>query len=362
LALLPRALGLNIFITFDELKWMSRSIGFLIALMRGEFAATYQTLHPGVTTMWCVSVGLTAQYLLEKAFGGVQPSVMGFQEYLKAVPVSPVSAQFLIAERLPSAFASSAAVVLVYFLVGKLFNSRMAFLSAAMFAFDPLYLAYSRLLLPDALLTSFMTLSLLSFMICLRHGWTLRYIAFSGITAGLAFLTKAPAALLVPIIGVLTAYNLFLEARKGQQLQWQRVRQVILALTIWGSLAALVFLLFWPAMWVDPVGTVKKTFVGVTNTVVNIRRQTPDFFWGNVTTGPDPGPLFYPVALLLRVMPLALLGTAFSLAMLGGRGQERLSEGDRKNIVMLLAYAFLFTFAVSWRVLKSDRFFLRAQI
>jgi len=338
-------LNLNVFITFDEPKWMGEyAVGFLLALMRGEFAATYQTLHPGVTIMWFASAGLTAQYLLEKALGGLWPSVMGLQEYLKAVPVLPVSTRFLTAERLPFALTTSVAVVLVYFLVEKLFNRRIAFLSAAMIALDPLSLAYSRLVLPDALLTSLMTLSLLSFMICLKHGWSLRYIAFSGITAGLAFLTKAPAALLVPIIGILTAYALFLEA-----MQWQKMRQVILALAVWGSLAALVFFLFWPAMWVDPVGTLKQTLVSATNQTVSPRRQPPAFFWGKVTTGPDPGPLFYPTVLLFRLTPLTLLGTAFSLSMLNRRGEGRLGESDRTNIVMLLVYAFLFTFVVSWR-------------
>jgi 4-amino-4-deoxy-L-arabinose transferase-like glycosyltransferase len=359
LALLPRVLNLNVFITFDEPKWMGEyAVGFLLALMRGEFAATYQTLYPGVTIMWFASAGLTAQYLLGKALGGLWPSVMGLQEYLEAVPVLPVSTRFLTAERLPFALTTSVAVVLVYFLVEKLFNRRIAFLSAAMIALDPFSLAYSRLVLPDALLTSLMTLSLLSFMICLKHGWSLRYIAFSGIAAGLAFLTKAPAALLVPILGILAAYTLLLEARKGRQLQWQRIRQVILVLTVWGSLGALVFFLFWPAMWVDPVGTVKQTLVSATNQTVNPRRQPPAFFLGKVITGSDPGPLFYPTVLLLRLTPLTLLGTALSLAILGGRGRERLSESDRTNIVMLLVYAFLFTFAVSWRLLKADRFFL----
>jgi 4-amino-4-deoxy-L-arabinose transferase-like glycosyltransferase len=359
LAFLPRVIGLNIFITFDEPKWLGiYTINFLLALMRGEFAATYQRFHPGVTTMWFASGGLVAQYLLEKALGGVQPSVVGFKEYLETVLASPVSAQFLIAERFLSAFVTSVAVVLLYFLVGKLFNSRIAFLSAAMFALDPLYLAYSRLALPDALLTSFMALSLLSFMVCLKHGWSLRYIAFSGITAGLALLTKVPAALLVPIVGILAAYTLFLEARKCQELRWRRIWQVILVLTVWSSLAAFVFFFFWPAMWVDPVGTVNETFFGAANQTVNPRRQPPDFFWGKVTTGPDPGPLFYPVTLLLRVTPLTLLGMSFSLAMLGGRGRERLSEGDRTKIAMLIAYAFFVTFVVSWRVLKADRFFL----
>ncbi|MFB0538249.1 MAG: ArnT family glycosyltransferase [Anaerolineae bacterium] len=326
--------------------------------MRGEFTATYQTSHPGVTTIWSASIGLTAQYLVEKTLSGVQPSVTSFQEYLEAVPVLPVSVQFLTAERLPFALATSVGVVLMYLLVGKLFNNKIAFLSAAMFALDPLYLAYSRLVLPDALLTSFLTLSLLSFMTCLKHGWSLRYIAFSGITAGLALLTKAPAVLIVPSVGVLAIYTFFLEVREYKQLQWRRMWQFISALTVWGSLAVFVFFLAWPAMWVDPVGTVKKTFVGVSNLVVNPHYRPPDFFWGRITTGPDPGPLFYPTALLLRLTPLTLLGTVLSLAMLGKRGQEKPGESDRMSIATLLAYALLFTFAVSWRVLKSDRFFL----
>src|SRR5215211_4474580 len=52
LAVIPRLLARDQFITSDEDQWMSRSGGFAYALTTGELRRTYQNGHPGVTTMW----------------------------------------------------------------------------------------------------------------------------------------------------------------------------------------------------------------------------------------------------------------------------------------------------------------------
>ncbi|NIO70688.1 MAG: hypothetical protein GTN71_17065, partial [Anaerolineae bacterium] len=62
-ALLPRAFGLNVFITPDEYLWIERSGEFLAALLRADWAATFQVGHPGLTTRWTGVLGILATYL-----------------------------------------------------------------------------------------------------------------------------------------------------------------------------------------------------------------------------------------------------------------------------------------------------------
>ena len=62
-ALIPRLIGLNVFLTADEPKsWFGRSIIFLDALARADWAATFDSPAPGVTTMWAGSIGLLLEY------------------------------------------------------------------------------------------------------------------------------------------------------------------------------------------------------------------------------------------------------------------------------------------------------------
>ncbi|NIO70894.1 MAG: hypothetical protein GTN71_18130, partial [Anaerolineae bacterium] len=66
------------------------------------------------------------------------------------------------------------------------------------------YLALSRVIHHDALSTTFMALSLLSFMVYLRGHRPFLYLALSGLTAGLAFLSKSPSLFLVPFTALLS--------------------------------------------------------------------------------------------------------------------------------------------------------------
>lgn len=62
-AFLPRAFGLDVFVTPDEYLWIERSGRFLAALLRADWAATFQVGHPGLTTRWTGVLGILATYL-----------------------------------------------------------------------------------------------------------------------------------------------------------------------------------------------------------------------------------------------------------------------------------------------------------
>src|SRR3954471_21135023 len=59
-AWLPRLGQIDSFVTPDERRWLQRSANFLFALDKGNYAATYQAGHPGVTIMWAGAAGILA--------------------------------------------------------------------------------------------------------------------------------------------------------------------------------------------------------------------------------------------------------------------------------------------------------------
>ena len=59
---LPRGLALDHFVAVDERSWLTRSGNFYLALSQGDWAATFQRYHPGVTTMWLGMLGFLWRY------------------------------------------------------------------------------------------------------------------------------------------------------------------------------------------------------------------------------------------------------------------------------------------------------------
>src|SRR5690349_9356916 len=53
-----RAPHLGLIVTQDEDNWVDRASTFRAAIARGDWAATYRTGHPGVTTMWLAGLGM----------------------------------------------------------------------------------------------------------------------------------------------------------------------------------------------------------------------------------------------------------------------------------------------------------------
>jgi len=88
---------------------------------------------------------------------------------------------------------------------------------------------------------------------------------------------------------------------------------LLVSFAAWCLAAALTFFIFWPAVWVDPLGTVQ----GVLDTAFGYAatpHATANFFLGKSVT--DPGSWFYPVALAFRMTPLTVLGLAIALPLL----------------------------------------------
>ena len=360
-ALLPRVMGLNVFLTPDERRWLGRSVEFFIALMEGIWAGTLRRGHPGVTTMWTAVAGLISKYLSGAWSEGVSVSRPSLSEFLQGVPTDMVSLDYLAATRLPTALLTSAFVVVLYFLVGKLLGRRVALLSAILVALDPFYLAHCRLLHHDALVTTFMTLSLLSFLVYVSQKQVSVYLALSGLSAGLAFLSKATSLFLVPLMALLTWMAYVAQGAVSPQSRWQEGRRWLGRLLTWGLIAGLTFVALWPAMWVEPAKALAEVWEKSTSAAATDVHTQGDFFLGRPTL--DAKVLFYPVTFLFRTTPLSLVGTAMAIYFLVRRYRPSPESEIRdsrfnRNLISLLLYMFLFAIFMSLGGIKYDRYLL----
>lgn len=308
IALLPRLPGLDSFLTSDEQTniYLAGS-DVIAAFLRGDFRGTYWHFYPGVTMSWLDAVGLIGQY--------------GF-DWLTGVPVPPLSdylyrdlRSLMVAARLPYALLTAAAVPLVYGLARQLLPPAIALLGALFLAFDPFFLAHSRVVHGDAPVAVFMTLSLLSLLIYfhspLSFPFPFSLLSLSAISGGLAALTKAPGQFMALfMVGLTVGYAI---------VNWPPHRRPIvphlatytLPVVIWGLVSLMTFIILWPAMWVDPAGTIHQMLA---ETFGKVNEGHLVYFWGEPTL--DPGPWFYPYVIPFRLTPLTLLGCLFAGLML----------------------------------------------
>jgi dolichyl-phosphate-mannose--protein O-mannosyl transferase len=213
IALAPRLPGLGRFLTSDE----NTNIFFagsdvIVAFLRGDFRGTYWHFYPGVTMSWLDALGMGGQDLLAWLSGANLPP---FSQYVYGDILS-----LLVANRLPYAILTAAAIPAIYWLARQLLPERVALLGALFLAFDPFYLAHSRVDHGDAPLAVFMSLSALTFrMFAARfsnsaiqrinsnQSFLSSLLIASAILGGLAALTKTPGPFMaIFIIGMSVIY------------------------------------------------------------------------------------------------------------------------------------------------------------
>lgn len=322
LSLAPRIVALDKFVTYDERKWLARSGNFVQAIESRQFARTFQREHPGVITMWMGALGFRTAF---PEYPHLNPPQFGWEEeeiepWLREHGKEPID--LLAAGRRFVALATALAVALCFPLLVRLFDDELlAFGATALISLDPFYLGLSRLLHVDALMTSFSVLALLAFLIWLRRGRSRAALAFSGAMAGLAWLTKSPALFLAPFLGLLALGDAWRGSESGGP-RWRAIWQgAVLPMVGWTVVAGATFIVLWPAMWVNPVGSVRGILTAAEEYAVE-GHVNANFFLGRVIED-DPGPMFYPIALLWRLTPVVVLGLALLIPALAWIRRER---------------------------------------
>lgn len=339
LALVPRLLMPDAFVTPDEPRWVTRSVrGVLEGLGRGRLRATFQTGHPGVPTMYLGALGIA----LDRSLAGLPGAP-------RAEPQGEELRRTLAAARLPLAAAAALFVAGLYLLLRGPLGEGVAALAAGLVALDPFYLAHSRLLHLDALLAAFATLAALAVARRWYLGGGRGWLVVAGAALALAALTKAPALFLAPIAAVLAAAAPWPAGGRGAE-----AARRALDLALVGLVAAAVALLIWPALWTAPVDTARRVWEFAVRQGSS-PGDNASFFLGAATR--DPGPLYYPVVALFRLTPLVLLGL---LAALVAGVSGRLPPPHRRLVLPLALFVLLYPAVMSLASKKFDRYLLPA--
>ncbi len=335
LGLLPRLVNLRAFLTIDEPIWVRGAVQFALGLANGELSKTYWHFFPGITTTWGEVLILWVQYLIQG---------LPFGESFATFAVSQLShpLDLIGSMRLSSVLITALGIPIVYLLLRPLVGKGLSLLGAGLVALDPFFLSHSRIVNADAVTSIFMLLSLLGFWHAwLGRGW--RWVVFSGVMGGLAFLSKLPAPL---VAGYLTILAVAWAVKEG------RLALLVRFLLVWGGTAIVVVLLFWPALWVKPLETLRLM---VTDSILigEAGEGHRIMFRGMITK--DPGWMFYPYIIAFRLTPLVLVGLLLCLSSVTTRlGWE--SPQRRATAMMLFGYAVFIVVVSSFGPKKQDRY------
>ncbi len=330
LALPPRVLDTDRFVTTDELFWIGRSAAFGRAIETGQFAQTFQTGHPGVTTMWTAWLGMGAPLARDLAPSRREVSRREVSQNASFLPA-------LAAARRAFGLVTALGVGLLGLMAWRLFGAWPALLGGSLLALDPFFLAHSRLVHIDASLTLWMTLALMAGLYRWQGGGTWSLL-LCGVATGLALLSKSPAIMLLGLMPLL------LLPQRGRPVDRARMVAAYRDFGVWALVTAVTVVVVWPAVWSAPGDTVTR-FLGFVRDNANAEHAAA------AADDEGAGLAFYPLVLLLRSTPLLWLGLAGLLVppwrWPGGRA-----------VPLLLVFALGFGVAMTVAAKGFDRYLL----
>ena len=333
LAVGARFVGITLFITPDEDNWMRRAGNFAQALERRDLFRTFQSGHPGVTTMWL-------------AIAGVGPEISrlaGVTVQDHPVTREPGFMELLIRARYAFILVNSALVVAIVALGWRLLGAGPALLGGVLMALDPFLVAHGQVVHVDALATGFMTVAILAAGVYWWANGRPRYLVLCGVASGLAVLTKAPSLVLGLLIPVVVLAAPFLD-----RAAWP-IPRLLGSLIVAGSIGVAVVIVAWPSIWVAPVETVERAVRFTLDT--SSEHRPGNYFMGRAVA--DPGPMYYSVAVMYRLAPLALAGLVALGVLLPHRSA-------RRPTYLLLLFVVGFVAFLELASKKLDRYTLPA--
>jgi 4-amino-4-deoxy-L-arabinose transferase-like glycosyltransferase len=228
-----------------------------VALSKGQFENTVYEYHPAVTTLWILTLAFLSYFPGYRLVGKLTEKYWQVDDLFRNNEKMPL--RLLLHGRILSILATGALWVISFLLLNLMVGLGAALLVAGMLALDPFILGHSRLLNHEAMMAAFILLSLFSALVYLypRRQW--RYLLLSGVAAGAALLTKSPAIVLLPLVGLAFLVRFIdemrLSARKGKLLATYAG-----AFLAWLVVIFLVFFIFWPGMWVEPAKMLYAVF------------------------------------------------------------------------------------------------------
>ncbi|MDE0424207.1 MAG: glycosyltransferase family 39 protein [Candidatus Poribacteria bacterium] len=363
---LPRFFALDSHWSSDETLWLNRSAHFISAVKQREFSETLITHHPGVITMWLA--GLRTFFIEPR----VDIENLSHARWFISIVVW---------------IGLGIACLLIY----QLFGGWVALVSSASLAYSPFFLAQARRVHTDALATTFILLTMLLFFLYCQNRPRQGYLILSGITFGVALMSKSYSLILLPWIPL----GLFIFREKCARNFWAGIAEGLCFL----NCTALTVLALWPVFWIPIFGFIAFCLLGFTwvlfrgmkkedcptefivaaavalglVSVMTIRTawrffegvhwaiRTPHevdhFFLGKVVN--DPGWLFYPFVLLVKSTPLLLPLALFACVSLWKKRKcSDMADGHFRSALGIGLGIVLFTVCLSGTSKKLSRYLL----
>lgn len=355
-AFAPRVAAAGAYVTVDEEHWVARSVDFVYNLGSGNLEVM-PSVHPGVTGLWGFGLSLFARSWLTGDVAGLLE--MHANDYYDLPDLLPTAAMF-------TTLVTSLTVVGGYLLLRNLWGKKGAFLAGLLIALDPYFLAHSRRVHLDAILSSTMYLSALALLVWV--GWSSgsrprRYLVISGIFAGLAWLTKVTAIYLIPFTLLALAGHLFVSS-KGCRVGIPALARIGKSLLLWVVVAGLIFWVPWPAMWVKPGLTIGELIQGIMWGVevphgapASTGNMPMHFFLGQVVD--DPGLGYYPLISLFRMSPITFLFLPASLvAIVAGQRRKAVHKSRALAFWLGVAYIVFYIIMISLGAKKLESYML----
>lgn len=254
---LPRAFGLERFVATDEVVWLYRAANFYYALGQRDFAATDKNLSPGVVTMWFDAASLAWHFPEYRGLGqGYLDKYALMENLLEKHGIDPHD--ILVTARRLAVLLNVALLAVAFALALRLFGVLPSLLGFALLALDPYHIAVTRLAHLDGPLSSFLTVSLLAFLVYLYDGRKNWALALSGATGGLALLSKIMAFILLPAVGLTWLIETARECRSTAQRLKCVLNRLVWPGLGWAALFLLAVFVFFPAMWSQPATTLGR--------------------------------------------------------------------------------------------------------
>ena len=129
----------------------------------------------------------------------------------------------------------------------------------------------------DGTMGSFSFLSLLAFLGYIHTGRRTRDLLVSAGAGGFAILAKIPGAILVPTVGLIALWDYWDRRREIQAVSIRRSQSwlegLIKPLALWGLVALVTIFIFFPAMWANPIGAMKRLMLTPLSQAENLVTQ-----------------------------------------------------------------------------------------
>ena len=257
------SLGNDIFNT-DVWKWKQRIYDFGSGVFYLDFAKTIQKYHPGVVLMWIGTIAVKIYNLYYKVFFRGLPQDNNITTVFEL--------HFL--QKLLIVFVIGIVLAITFYALRKIFGFRYAILAIIFISLEPFYIALTRVVHLEGLMTTFMLASFVWLYYFLQDTTKNKRLYLSAIFSGLAVLTKSSSLFLVPFSGLILFIHIFSKEKRFVKSVWSSLG------IYWKWLVVVVvsFVILWPAMWTVPGQALNTIWRGIF-TIGMDRGHLQLFFW-----------------------------------------------------------------------------------